>query len=229
MQDVNQMDFLNVVVNGGVVSIGVALMLLLMSIISWYVIITKSYKNYKINKITDSYIDIFIKTSSLEQILKQNPTQSGLVRLTKFTVEASEHYLSRVSETANRNQKSYEDFIARAVRKCLTNESKRLEYGLTSLATIGSISPFIGLLGTVWGIYHALISINISGQASLDKVAGPVGEALIMTAIGLAVAIPAVIAYNHLIRTNNKLLSKLDDYGYQLHILLSTGALIRSI
>ena len=99
-----------------------------------------------------------------------------------------------------------------------------MESGLTVLASVGSVSPFVGLFGTVWGIYHALASISMSGQATLDKVAGPVGEALIMTALGLAVAIPAVLAYNALVRGNRMLMGQIESFAHDLHILLTTGA-----
>jgi len=102
-----------------------------------------------------------------------------------------------------------------------------MESGLTVLASVGSVSPFVGLFGTVWGIYHALASISQSGQATLDKVAGPVGEALIMTALGLAVAIPAVLAYNALVRSNRVLSGELERFGYELHTLLTTGAVMQ--
>ena len=95
---------------------------------------------------------------------------------------------------------------------------------MSLLASVGSIAPFVGLLGTVWGIYHALAAIGMSGQASIDKVAGPVGEALIMTAIGLAVAIPAVLAYNGYIKSNRLIMAKLDSFAQDLHTLLTTGA-----
>ena len=112
------------------------------------------------------------------------------------------------------------------MNRSIAEESAKLENGLTVLASVGSVSPFVGLFGTVWGIYHALASISQSGQATLDKVAGPVGEALIMTALGLAVAIPAVLAYNALVRSNRVLVSQIEHFGYELHTLLMTGAVI---
>ena len=110
------------------------------------------------------------------------------------------------------------------MRRVISRETARLESGLSVLASVGSVAPFVGLFGTVWGIYHALASISASGQATLDKVSGPVGEALIMTAFGLAVAIPAVLAYNALVRSNRNLLGQLENFAHDLHILLTTGA-----
>ena len=110
------------------------------------------------------------------------------------------------------------------MRRSLAQTNSKLESGLTVLASVGSVSPFVGLFGTVWGIYHALATISASGQATLDKVAGPVGEALIMTAIGLAVAIPAVLAYNAFLKQNRTISANLDAYAQDLHTLLTTGA-----
>ena len=110
------------------------------------------------------------------------------------------------------------------MRQGIEEEAERLERGLTLLASVGSTAPFVGLFGTVWGIYHALLAIGISGQGTLDKVAGPVGEALIMTAIGLAVAIPAVLGYNALTRRNRIVLGRLDAFGHDLLTLAVTGA-----
>jgi biopolymer transport protein ExbB len=110
------------------------------------------------------------------------------------------------------------------LRRSIERSTARLESGLTVLASIGSSAPFIGLFGTVWGIYHALLAIGIAGQGTLDKVAGPVGEALVMTAVGLAVAIPAVLAYNAFVRANRMVLGELDGFAHDLFAFVSTGA-----
>jgi biopolymer transport protein ExbB len=117
----------------------------------------------------------------------------------------------------------HDEFIAQALRRTIGQEAMRLETGLTLLASVGSIAPFVGLFGTVWGIYHALGSIAAGGQATVDKVAGPVGEALIMTAFGLAVAIPAVLAYNALVRDNRVLMGEMETFAHDLHTYLTTG------
>jgi biopolymer transport protein ExbB len=109
------------------------------------------------------------------------------------------------------------------MRKVLDEETTALESGLTTLATIGATAPFVGLFGTVWGVYHALAAIGASGAGTLDKVAGPVGEALIMTGLGLAVAIPAVVAYNAFTRANRLLTGRLDAFAYELHSFLTLG------
>ena len=115
------------------------------------------------------------------------------------------------------------EFLTRTIKKVLDEETTRLENGLTVLATVGATAPFVGLFGTVWGVYHALVAIGMSGAGTLDKVAGPVGEALIMTGLGLAVAMPAVIGYNWLTRTNRVLAARLDAFAFELHTFLSMG------
>jgi len=120
-----------------------------------------------------------------------------------------------------------DELVTRALRGEITQVSARLESGLALLASVGSTAPFVGLLGTVWGIYHALISIASSGQVMIDRVAGPVGEALVMTAAGLAVAIPAVLAYNAFVRANRVVLAELDGFAHDLRALVTTGHRLR--
>ncbi len=116
------------------------------------------------------------------------------------------------------------DWITRSLRNCIDEFTARLQSGLAVLASVGSTAPFIGLFGTVWGIYHALVAIGASGQSTIDKVAGPIGEALIMTALGLAVAIPAVLGYNALVRGNKSILNGLNSFAHDLHAYFVTGA-----
>lgn len=118
---------------------------------------------------------------------------------------------------------SSEEFVLRALRHAIGRERLRLEAGLAFLASVGSAAPFVGLFGTVWGIYHALLAIGASGQSSLDKVAGPVGEALVMTGFGLAVALPAVLIYNLFVRLNRLKMAALEGFAHDLHALLTTG------
>ena len=133
------------------------------------------------------------------------------------------HGVNRLNEAGTQGE-----FVTRTLRKTIDEETARMESGLTILASIGATAPFVGLLGTVWGIYHALVAIGISGAGTLDKVAGPVGEALIMTAIGLSVAIPAVLGYNFLVRSNRMTLARLDAFAHDLFTFLSTGAKIEA-
>jgi biopolymer transport protein ExbB len=118
------------------------------------------------------------------------------------------------------------ELVTRTLRQQINRVSQRLESGLTLLASVGSTAPFVGLFGTVWGIYHALAAVAMSGTIQIDKVAGPVGEALIMTAIGLVVAIPAVLGYNAFTRVNRLTLGELDAFAHDLHAFLTTGARI---
>jgi biopolymer transport protein ExbB len=120
------------------------------------------------------------------------------------------------------------DWVTRELRQCLDEFTARLQGGLAVLASVGSTAPFVGLFGTVWGIYHALLGIGAAGQATIDKVAGPIGEALIMTALGLAVAIPAVLAYNALVRGHKGVLHTLKRFAHDLHALFVTGARVEN-
>jgi len=209
---------------GGVVSFLVAATLLIMSVASWYLIITKSIAAWRLRAAYKSYKQQFWNASNLNAALKIDQ-DNALSALAKKAVAAAEHH--KLHASRNSEQVTQDEFVARAMNRCITEENAKMESGLTVLASVGSVSPFVGLFGTVWGIYHALASISASGQATLDKVAGPVGEALIMTALGLAVAIPAVLAYNALVRSNRALSGELEKFGYSLHTLLTTGAVIK--
>ena len=131
---------------------------------------------------------------------------------------------SGTARTSLNEAGSRAEFLTRAMRRVIDEDTARLESGLTVLASVGSTAPFVGLFGTVWGVYHALVAIGMSGQGTLDKVAGPVGEALIMTALGLAVAIPAVLAYNAFVRSNRLVLARLDAFAHDLFAVLTTGS-----
>lgn len=217
---------------GGAVSFLVAATLLAMSVASWYLIITKSIAAWRLRADFKSYQQQFWNAPNLSAALKIDSKTALSVLAEKAVTAAEHHQLHVVNQAANHAANSTEkvaqdEFIARAMNRSITEENARMESGLTVLASVGSVSPFVGLFGTVWGIYHALASISASGQATLDKVAGPVGEALIMTALGLAVAIPAVLAYNALVRSNRVLSAELEKFGYSLHTLLITGAMLK--
>lgn len=208
---------------GGPISIIVALILLAMSVASWYLIITKSLQAWRSRKAYAAYIQSFWATPNLGAAVRID-SYAAPANLARQAIAAAEHHKQHA--TKNLEKIAQDEFVARAMNRCIAEESAKMENGLAVLASVGSVSPFVGLFGTVWGIYHALASISASGQATLDKVAGPVGEALIMTAFGLAVAIPAVLAYNALLRSNRALAGQLERFGYQLHTLLTTGAAI---
>jgi biopolymer transport protein ExbB len=140
--------------------------------------------------------------------------------------EASAHH--RAAKPQLHDSMDISDWITRCLRNSIDDATARLQSGLAILASVGSTAPFVGLFGTVWGIYHALLSIGLAGQASIDKVAGPIGEALIMTALGLAVAIPAVLGYNALVRGNKGVVQKLNRFAHDLHAYYVTGARVSS-
>jgi biopolymer transport protein ExbB len=207
------------------VGLTVALLLLAMSIGSWAVILSKVFRANAIRQGARRAMENFWNTPSLSRALDEMRVGPGnpFVELARSGMSAAAHHqrhqAGRLGEAL-----SLSDFVTRALRQGINRAQSRLETGLALLASVGSTAPFVGLFGTVWGIYHALIGIGASGQASIDKVAGPVGEALIMTALGLAVAIPAVLGYNALTRLNRVILADLDAFAHDLHAFLATGA-----
>lgn len=215
-------DAISFITKGGVVSTAVALALVFMSVASWYLIITKGLQAMQLQRKSKNYIQQFWNANTVQAGLAQTDASTPVARLAIQSVEAAEHHKQHAGKQLA-DICSQDEFIARSMRRMIAEENAQIESGLTVLASVGSVSPFVGLFGTVWGIYHALASISLSGQATLDKVAGPVGEALIMTALGLAVAIPAVLAYNTLVRSNRVLIGQLEGFAHDLHTLLTTG------
>jgi biopolymer transport protein ExbB len=200
--------------------------LLLMSIASWYLIFTKALARWMEQRRSAGFLEIFWNAPSLGAVqrrLEERHPDEPFSHLAWHAIVASQHHQrhggSRLNEAG-----STSEFLTRAMRRVIDEDTARLESGLTLLASVGSTAPFIGLFGTVWGVYHALVAIGLSGQGTLDKVAGPVGEALIMTALGLAVAIPAVLAYNTLVRSNRLVLARLDAFAHDLFAVLTTGS-----
>jgi biopolymer transport protein ExbB len=187
--------------------------MLLMSIATWYLIATKSLSVFLEHRKSTRFLEAFWNAPSLATI------QSGVAGAISPDIFS---HLAHSALAAHR--KGDGEFLTRAMRRVIDGDTARLESGLTVLASVGSTAPFVGLFGTVWGVYHALTAIGISGQGTLDKVAGPVGEALIMTALGLAVAIPAVLAYNGFVRANRLVLARLDAFAHDLYAVLTTGA-----
>ncbi|MCF8186389.1 MAG: MotA/TolQ/ExbB proton channel family protein [Sulfuritalea sp.] len=218
-------DGLSFIFDGGIVSIVVAIMLLVMSVLSWYFAIAHALRIYKQRREISHYVERFWQTNQLAKAMDISDV-SGMDGIVKRAVAASQHH-QNINDQVALDVCNKDEFIARAMNRALNEKAESYQYGLTLLASVGSISPFVGLFGTVWGIYHALISISQSGQATLDKVAGPVGEALVMTAIGLAVAIPAVLAYNAILQANRMLLNQIEQFCEELHILLSTGRVMQ--
>jgi len=209
----------------------VALTLVIMSAMSWYWIVINFLKNVRLRGSADRVVSTFWETPNAQDAIRFMEEQGRAEPFSKIALDAAQaaahhqrHEGSRLVESLNRSE-----FVDRALRQGVTRESSRLENGLTVLATVGSTAPFVGLLGTVWGIYGALIRIGASGEASITAVAGPVGEALIMTAVGLFVAIPAVLAYNFFVRLNRVTNSKFDTFAHDLHDFFATGARVGEV
>jgi biopolymer transport protein ExbB len=204
--------------NGDFVARFVLILLVIMSMGSWYIMITKFFEQLRANRRAKHADEQLWSAPSLAEGVKRLDESSPFRFIAETAVEAGEHHDEALLEAVDRNT-----WIDVSIERATTNVSNRLQDGLAFLATVGSTSPFVGLFGTVWGIYHALTAIGIAGQASIDKVAGPVGEALIMTAIGLAVAVPAVLGYNFLVRRNKSVMERVRAFGAQLHTVLLAG------
>ncbi len=201
--------------NGDFVARFVLILLVLMSMGSWYIMITKFFEQFRANRRAKSADEQLWSAPALAEGAKLLEENSPFRFIAETAIEAGEHHDEVLLEAVDRNT-----WIDVSLERAITNVSNRMQDGLAFLATVGSTAPFVGLFGTVWGIYHALTAIGIAGQASIDKVAGPVGEALIMTAIGLAVAVPAVLGYNFLVRRNKSVMERVRDFGAQLHTVL---------
>ena len=222
---VQQLGFANFIANVDTVGKVVLFFLLMLSIASWYLIFTKSFANWLEARRAKEFLAQFWQHDSVHQLsaaLQKSKPDNAFANL------AAEGLAAMKNAGSYGGQKlaaagGLSEFMTRAIRNGIDQESARSENGLTILASAGSASPYVGLFGTVWAIYHALVNIGLSGQGTLDKVAGPGGEALIMTAIGLAVAIPAVFAYNAFNRRNRMWLAKLDAFAHDLFVMLTVG------
>jgi biopolymer transport protein ExbB len=193
--------------------------LVFMSVGSWYVIITKFYEQTKLRGQARTANKSFWDADTVQTGAAGLKTGSPFRFIAESGLEATKKHGGLLGKV------NLNDWISMSIQRAIDNVQSRLQDGLAFLATVGSTAPFVGLFGTVWGIYHALTAIGIAGQASIDKVAGPVGEALIMTAIGLAVAVPAVLGYNWLVRRNKSAMEDVRGFGADLHaVLLSSAA-----
>jgi biopolymer transport protein ExbB len=199
--------------------------LVAMSVITWYLIASKSITNCRIKKNSQAFLARFWDAPGLASVgeyLQNHGVNDPFSHLTHHGLKAAEQYRNKTGQRLIESG-SEDEFLTRALRRAITQDTARLEYGHTMLASIASSAPFVGLFGTVWGIYHALVNIGMSGSGSLDQVAGPVGEALIMTALGLAVAIPAVLAYNFFNRAKRTVLTEVDGFAHDLFAFMLTG------
>lgn len=194
------------------------IIMLIMSMGSWYIIFTKYWEQRKMFQSADGVTEGFWTAGSIKAGTNTLDEGSAFRYIAESGLKSSEHHEGTLVEQIDRHT-----WISMSVSRAVENISSRLSDGLAFLATVGSTAPFVGLFGTVWGIYGALTQIGIAGQASIDKVAGPVGEALIMTAIGLAVAVPAVMGYNWLVRRNKSVMEKVRAFSGDLHNVLLAG------
>lgn len=202
--------------------------LMVMSCMTWYLILTKTLTTARARRRKTKFLKRFWNASSLSQVkddLLPRVEQDPFSHLTTQAIFAQSHHL-RYGTTRLEEAGSTGEFLTRSMRKVIDEETANLENGLTMLATIGATAPFVGLFGTVWGIYHALMTIASTDGSNFANLAGPVGEALIMTGLGLAVAIPAVLAYNTLVRLNRVYLGRLDAFAHELFTFLTTGQAI---
>ena len=203
---------------GDFVAKGTLIIMVIMSMGSWYIIFTKLFEQRQMLKSARDSADAFWKASSVKAGVGALEEGSAFRYIAEQGIKASDHHEGTMVETIDKHT-----WISMSVDRSVGSINNRLQDGLAFLATVGSTAPFVGLFGTVWGIYNALVKIGISGQASIDKVAGPVGEALIMTAIGLAVAVPAVMGYNWLIRRNKSVMDATRTFAGDLHNVLIAG------
>ena len=194
--------------------------LLILSMASWYLIVTRALANWLAQRRSEEFLKRFWQAKSIADVLtllKQQNTDCPVEHLVRQSMEA----LANKENVGIAIAGGLGEYLTRTLNNAVDQEAAASEHGLTVLATAGSAAPYVGLFGTVWGIYHALVQIGMSGQGTLDKVAGPVGEALIMTALGLAVAIPAVLAYNAFNRRNRLWMAKLESFSHDLYVLLT--------
>jgi biopolymer transport protein ExbB len=203
---------------GDFVSRGTLIILIIMSMGSWYIMFVKVYEQAKLFRQAREVQGKFWQASSVADGSNQLKDGTAYRYIADAGIKSTQHHEGKLLEQIDLNT-----WVTMSLQRAVDNVSSRLQDGLAFLATVGSTAPFVGLFGTVWGIYHALTAIGIAGQASIDKVAGPVGEALIMTAFGLAVAVPAVLGYNWLVRRNKVALEQLRAFGADLHMVLVSG------
>jgi biopolymer transport protein ExbB len=219
----NAFGFAHLLASGDAVSHTVVILLTLMSIASWYLILAKAWDWWQMRRAARAVAAFWSASSvgdGIEQ-LRVAGTDSPYAQLATQANSCNTDCETAAGRLAARLDPAEQ--MERALRQQLSGTQASMENGLTFLATTGATAPFVGLFGTVWGIYHALVAIGLSGQAALEKVAGPVGEALIMTAAGLAVALPAVFAYNAFTRANRVLLADLDAFAHDLHAFFTVG------
>lgn len=220
----------NLWLEGDAITRFVALILLASSIVTWIILLSRFWDLRNLRQFAPE-LDRFWRATSFDQGLQSftKHASNPYYRIAKFAADASSHHQSQLTNHRELLQTlNYSEWMARSIKNCTDSVAAALQKGLTFLGSTGATAPFVGLFGTVWGIYHALISISSSGSAQIDQVAGPIGEALIMTALGLAVAIPAVLGFNAINRANKLLVSDFNRFGNDLLAYFVTGARVHS-
>jgi biopolymer transport protein ExbB len=220
----------NLWIEGDTITRFVALALLTCSIVTWVVLLSRFWDLRNLRKFKPE-LDKFWRATSFDQGLYSftNHVANPYYHMAKSALDASAHHQSQSTNHRELLQTlNYSEWMARSLKNSIDGLAAQLQKGLTFLGSTGATAPFIGLFGTVWGIYHALIAISSSGSAQIDQVAGPIGEALIMTALGLAVAIPAVLGFNAINRANKLLVADLNRFGNDLLAYFVTGARVKS-
>jgi biopolymer transport protein ExbB len=203
---------------GDFVARGTLIVLVIMSVSTWYVMITKLIEQAMLLSKAKAANGSFWKAKSLKEGTKGLSPKSPFFFLASTGLDAVDHHEGSLVEKIDLHT-----WVGLSIQRAVEQIVSNLQGGLAVLATVGSTAPFVGLFGTVWGIYNALTAIGIAGQASIDKVAGPVGEALIMTAIGLFTAVPAVLGYNWLVRRNKQCVESVRTFSADLHNVLLSG------
>jgi biopolymer transport protein ExbB len=208
---------------GDIIARSVLILLLIMSLASWYVILTKLWDQAKLKKSAKIVEKQFWSAPSIKDGVERLKKGDEFRGIAEDGLRAASHHDGRLTDRIDLNE-----WITMSLQRAVDGVSSKLQNGLGLLATVGSTAPFVGLFGTVWGILNALVGIGIAGQASIDKVAGPVGEALIMTAIGLFVAVPAVMGYNWLLGRQKGLQDSLRNFTGDLHAYLVGGSRVNA-
>jgi biopolymer transport protein ExbB len=218
----SQFGLVNLWNQGDIVTRAVAVLLLGMSLASWIVIIIKALDLRRYAGQSRKIESFWHAADFADGLNKLGTDPANPFR--NLALEGREASAHHNAQTQLHDSLSASDWMTRTLRNSIDEATARMQAGLAVLASVGSTAPFVGLFGTVWGIYHALLSISAAGQATIDKVAGPIGEALVMTALGLAVAIPAVLGYNALVRGNKGVLGKLNRFAHDMHAYFVMGS-----
>jgi biopolymer transport protein ExbB len=203
---------------GDFVAKGTLIIMLIMSIGTWYIGIVKFLEQSKLMRQLSEAKQSFWSAASVEAGANALGDDSAVRFIAESGLKADVNHRGSLGQHVDKHT-----WIGMAVQQSVDTINNKLQTGLAFLATVGSTAPFVGLFGTVWGIYHALTAIGVAGQASIDKVAGPVGEALIMTAIGLGAAVPAVMGYNWLVRRNKVAMEQVRRFASDIHAVLLSG------